>query len=116
MADFNNLVFGSVEQDVTYDDETIPAKNHSTQLATITELEYAKIVFRDPRNTTAAETRMRYKVTKAPGSNSTNSRSRSFDEYSGREVNLNFAAKYHTASTQSGLNSHTRYLGMSESL
>jgi len=46
---------------------------------------------------------------RAPGSNST---SRSFDKYSGRWMD-NFAAKYHTTSTQSGLNSHKRYLGMS---
>ena len=70
------------------------------------------MVLRDPRNPTATETRMRYEVTKAPGSNSTNSRSRSFDKYSGRWID-NFAAKYHTRSTQSGLNSHARYLGMS---
>ena len=57
---------------------------------------------------------MRYEVTKAPGSNS---RSRSFDKYSGRWIdNLSPNGKYHTRSTQSGLNSHKRYLGVSESL
>ena len=71
------------------------------------------VVLRDPRNTTATETRMRYEVTKAPGSNSRSSRS--FDKYSGRWID-SFAARYHTRSTQSGWNSHTRYLGMSESL
>ena len=92
-----------------HDDEMIPARSHSIQIASVTKLKRVKIVLRDPRNTTAAETRMRYKVMKAPGSDS---RSHSFDEYSGRGID-NFPAKYHTKSTQSGLNSNERYLGMS---
>ena len=48
---------------------------------------------------------------KAPGSDSRSSRS--FDKYSERGID-NFDAKYHTTSTQSGLNNQeSRYLGMS---
>ena len=89
-------------------DETRPPKSQSTQIASVEKLAYAKVVLMDPRNTTAAETRMRYEVTRAPASNST---SHSFDKYSGRWID-NFAAKYHTRSTQSGLNSHKTYLGI----
>jgi hypothetical protein len=95
---------------LTHIDETMAARNHSIQIESVDKFEYVKVVLRDPRNTTAAETRMRYEVTKCPGSNS---RSTSFDKYSGRGID-NLAARYHTRSTQSGLNSHTkRYLGMS---
>jgi hypothetical protein len=113
MGDCHNLAFGSLELrarlKLTHNDETKAPKSHSTQIASVEKLEYAKVVLMDPRNTTATETRMRYEVTKAPGSHSESS---SFDKYSGRWID-NFAAKYHTRSTQSGLNSHKRYLGMS---
>ena len=95
---------------LTHDDEMIPPKSHSTQIASVTKPVNIKVVLRDPRNPTVTETRMRYKVTKAPGSNSRSSRS--FDKYAGHWID-NFAAKYHTRSTQSSLNSHEMYLGMS---
>ena len=97
---------------LTHNDGTKPANNHSTQIAPVKRLEYVKVALRDPRNTTATETRMRYEVTKAPGSDSMDPRSRSFDKYSGRQVD-NLDVKYHTRSTQSSLNSHKRYLGVS---
>ena len=92
----------------THNDETKAARSHSIQIASVENVENVKVVLRDPSNTTAAETRMRYEVTRAPASNST---SHSFDKYSGRWID-NFAAKYHTRLTQSGLNSHKTYLGI----
>jgi len=91
----------------THNDETKAAESHSTQIASVEKLENAKVVLRDPRNIAATETRMRYEVTKAPSRSSC-----SFDKYSGRWID-NFPTKCHKKSTQSGLNSHKRYLGMS---
>ena len=75
------------------------------QITPVKDFDHAKVSLRDPRNTTTFETRMRYEVTKAPGS------TRSVDTYSGRWID-SFPAKYHTMSTQSGLNNHEMYLGM----
>jgi hypothetical protein len=94
---------------LTHIDETKAPRSHSIQIDSVDKFEYVKVALRDPRNTTAAETRMRYEVTKCPGSNS---RSCSVERYSGRGIDK-FAARYHTRSTQSSLNSHERYLGMS---
>ena len=106
-----SIWFARTGMKLAYIDETKPARNHSIQIESVDKFEYVKVALRDPRNTTAAETKMRYEVTKpkCPGSNS---RSRSFDRYSGRRTD-NFAARYHIISTQSGSNSHKRYLGMS---
>jgi len=94
---------------LAHNDETRPARNHSTQVASVDRFEYVKVVLRDPRNNTVPETRMRYEVTKCPWSNS---RSSSFDKYSGHVIDK-VRARYHTTPIQSGLKSHKRYLGMS---
>ena len=94
---------------LAHNDKSRAAKNHSTQVETMDRFEYVKVALRDPRNNTAPETRMRYGVTRCP---SPNSKSSSPDKYSGRGID-SFAARYHTKSIQSGLNSHKRYLGVS---
>ena len=81
------------------------ARSHSTQIAPIKNPNNLKVIWRNPRNITAVETRMWYQVTEPP------QLTRSVDTYSGRWID-NFAARYHTMSTQSGLNSHEMYLGM----
>ena len=83
MVDFHNLEFAFTwaKLKLTYNDKMKPPKSHSTQIAAMKELENAKVALMDPRNTTAAEIKMWYKVMKAPRSNLRSSHS--FDKYLG---------------------------------
>ena len=97
------------EMKLAHDDVRKPAKNHSTQVATMNRFEYVKVALRHPKNNAMLETRMRYEVTRCPWPNS---RSSSVDKYFGHGID-SFAARYHTTSIQSDSNSHKRYFGMS---